>query len=194
MKKLLGIVVLGLLLSENAYTKTLILNCPQIAFGQNLGSIYYIDTIKKSVGRAYIDKKNKTLNVYTWFYKNIIFEEKKISFNDPARSLFDVYMPDMAWLAKTEIDRINIKTTHYQKDDSYEYYYDKYSYLPEIFKTKIAKKKAKWKWISTNDCKKIDVKNKKNINFISKKEWADLQKKYNEEFDKEQMKKNKPKF
>ena len=66
--------------------------------------------------------------------------------------------------------------------------------MPEIFKTKIAKKKAKWKWISTNDCKKIDVKNKKNINFISKKEWADLQKKYNEEFDKEQMKKNKPKF
>ncbi len=194
MKKLLGIVVLGLLLSENAYTKTLILNCPQIVFGQNLGSIYYIDTIKKSVGRAYIDKKNKTLNVYTWFYKNIIFEEKKISFNDPARSLFDVYMPDMAWLAKTEIDRINTKTTHYQKDDSYEYYYDKYSYLPEIFKTKIAKKKAKWKWVSTNDCKKIDVKNKKNINFISKKEWADLQKKYNEEFDKEQMKKNKPKF
>ena len=194
MKKLLGIVVLGLLLSENAYAKTLILNCPQIVFGQNIGSIYYIDTIKKSVGRAYIDKKNKTLNVYTWFYKNIIFEEKKISFNNPASGLLDVYVPDMAWLAKTEIDRINIKTTHYQKDDSYEYYYDKYSYLPEIFKTKIAKKKAKWKWISTNDCKIIDVKNKKNINFISKKEWADLQKKDNEEFDKEQMKKNKPKF
>ena len=193
MKKLLGIVVLGLLLSGNAYAKTLILNCPQIVLGQNLGSIYYIDTIKKSVGRAYIDKKNKTLNVYTWWFKNIIFEEKKISFNDPERGLY-WYAPDLAWLAKIEIDRINIKTTHYQKDDSYEYYYDKYSYLPDILKTKIAKKKAKWKWISTDDCGTVDVKNKKKINFISKKEWDDQQKKDNEEFDKEQEKKNKPKF
>ena len=194
MKKLLSILALFFLFSGNVYSKIILLNCPQIVFGQNLGSIYYIDTIKKSVGRAYIDKKNKTLNVYTWFYKNIIFEEKKITFNNPARGLLDFYAPDMAWLAKTEIDRINIKTTHYQKDDSYEYYYDKYSYLPEILKSKIAKKKAKWKWISTNDCKIIDVKNQKNINFISKKEWDDLQKKGNEEFEKEQMKKNKPKF
>ena len=81
MKKLFStILVLGLLFGGNGYAKTLILNCPQIVFGQNLGSIYYIYTIKKSVGRAYIDKKNKTLNVYTWFYKNIIFEEKKIIF------------------------------------------------------------------------------------------------------------------
>ncbi|MDB4084068.1 hypothetical protein N9517_03395 [Candidatus Pelagibacter sp.] len=193
MKKLLGIMVLGLLLSGNAFAKTLILNCPSIVFGQNLGSIYYIDSIKKSVGRVYIDKKNKTLNVYTWWFKNIIFEEKKISFNDPERGLY-WYAPDLAWLAKTEIDRINIKTTHYQKDDSYDYYYDKYSYLPDIFKTKIAKKKAKWKWISTNDCRIVDIKNNKNINFISKKEWDDQQNKDNEEYDKEQAKKNKPKF
>jgi hypothetical protein len=193
MKKLLSILVICSLLGGNAYAKTLILNCPSIVFGQNLGSIYYIDSIKKSVGRVYIDKKNKTLNVYTWWFKNIIFEEKKISFNDPERGLY-WYAPDLAWLAKTEIDRINIKTTHYQKDDSYDYYYDKYSYLPDIFKTKIAKKKAKWKWISTNDCRIVDIKNNKNINFISKKEWDDQQNKDNEEYDKEQAKKNKPKF
>ena len=56
------------------------------------------------------------------------------------------------------------------------------------------KKKAKWKWISTNDCRIVGIKNNKNINFISKKEWDDQQKKDNEEYDKEQAKKNKPKF
>ena len=194
MKKLLGIVVLSFLLSGNVYSKIILLNCPQVVFEHNLGSIYYIDTVNEKVGRAYFDKKNKILNVYNWFYKNIIFEKEKITFNDPARGLFGVYFPEKAWLAKTEIDRINIKTTHYQKDDSYEYYLDKYSYLPEIIKTKIAKKRAEWKWIDSVDCKVHNVKNKKNINFISEKEWSDQQKKENDQWEKEQKKKNKPKF
>ena len=186
MKKLLAILTLSLLWSEIAYSKTIVLHCPQIVFGKDLGSIYLINTINEDVGRAYIDK-NKQMNVYNWWYKNIIFEEKKIIFNDPARSGFGVYVPQMAWLAKTEINRVNLKENNYEKDTSFEYYLDRYSYLPDFIGTKLAKKQAKWNWVSENKCKKYDVTNYKNINFISKEEWENQQK---EQIEKE----SKPKF
>ena len=139
-----------------------------------MGNTYYIDTIDEVVGTVNI--KNKKINVYNWFYKNIIFEEKKITFNNPGRSLFNIYVPEMAWLVKIEIDRVKLEEINYEKDTSFDYYLDKYSYLPDFIGTKIAKRQAKWKWVSSNKCEKYDAKTKENINFISKEEWENKQK------------------
>ena len=168
----------------NALSKTILLNCPDIIQGIKLNNIYYIDTIDEVVGKGYFDK-NKEITVYDWWFKNIKFEKHLITFYDPTGSLGD-YIPKIAPLNKTVIDRRDPSSTHYYKDQDD---------LPSIIKklpldlVLQAAKILEWKKIGTNKCKMYKIPT--NVKFVSKKER-------NNEIDKiekEYMKnKNKNKF
>ena len=62
MKKLLGIVVLGLLLSGNAYAEKIILNCKGEILGTKYDDYYIVDTSKKTLKISFGETVNVRIN------------------------------------------------------------------------------------------------------------------------------------
>ena len=157
MKKLLGIVVLGLLLSGNAYSNITVLNCNNLLKEYRY---FYIDTEKKNVGMMYFYKKENNYLIYDWWYKNIKFSKNLISVNEGPFSLI-------------EIDRVNPATRFYSKSKEMGKLKTKYKYLPDFLIKLIGKNFLDWNLYATVKCKVVQIP--KNIRFISK---AELDKKF----------------
>ena len=152
MKKLLGIVVLGLLLSGNAYSNITVLNCNNLLKEYRY---FYIDTEKKNVGMMYFYKKENNYLIYDWWYKNIKFSKNLISVNEGPFSLI-------------EIDRVNPATRFYSKSKEMGKLKTKYKYLPDFLIKLIGKNFLDWNLYKTAKCKVVQIP--KNIRFISKAE------------------------
>ena len=152
MKKLLGIVVLGLLLSGNAYSNITVLNCNNLLKQYRY---FYIDTEKKNVGMMYFYKKENNYLIYDWWYKNIKFSKNLISVNEGPFSLI-------------EIDRVNPATRFYSKSKEMGKLKTKYKYLPDFLIKLIGKNFLDWNLYTTVKCKVVQIP--KNIRFISKAE------------------------
>ena len=152
MKKLLGIVVLGLLLSGNAYSNITVLNCNNLLKEYRY---FYIDTEKKNVGMMYFYKKENNYLIYDWWYKNIKFSKNLISVNEGPFSLI-------------EIDRVNPATRFYSKSKEMGKLKTKYKYLPDFLIKLIGKNFLDWNLYETAKCKVVQIP--KNIRFISKAE------------------------
>ena len=152
MKKLLGIVVLGLLLSGNAYSNITVLNCNNLLKEYRY---FYIDTEKKNVGMMYFYKKENNYLIYDWWYKNIKFSKNLISVNEGPFSLI-------------EIDRVNPATRFYSKSKEMGKLKTKYKYLPDFLIKLIGKNFLDWNLYTTVKCKVVQIP--KNIRFISKAE------------------------
>ena len=164
MKKLLGIVVLGLLLSGNAYSNITVLNCNNLLKQYRY---FYIDTEKKNVGMMYFYKKENNYLIYDWWYKNIKFSKNLISLNDPAHKDLG-YDPDSAPFSLIEIDRVIPATRFYSKYKEMVKLKTKYKYLPDFLIKLIGKNFLDWNLYTTVKCKVVQIP--KNIRFISKAE------------------------
>lgn len=164
MKKLLGIVVLGLLFGGSAYSNITVLNCKNDLSHYRY---FYIDTNKKYVGLMYLYKKENNYFIYDWWYKNIQFNENTISMNNPS-ALFGEYKPDIAWNNLIELDRANLKIRFYSKSKAVNRLKQNYKYLPDFLIKFIGKNVFSWELITTEKCKIISTP--KNIKFISKTE------------------------
>ena len=110
MKKILLTSFLYFSLNSAAFTENLILGC-----GYRFApDFYYIDNVKETVSGIGINKKEKIIEIYDWSYKNVKFENDKVSFNTDAN--FFYHIPERFPFYKKEIDRDSLELVFYEKD------------------------------------------------------------------------------
>ena len=176
------IILLILLCTSFSFCKEIILHC-DFDGRWAMNDYYYIDTKSEVIGKTFYAEERKQWIVFNWWFKNIKFSKTEITFSNPEFSIFSSYEPELAWLVKNVIDRVNLTDTHYSKDlDSLA---DKLSFLPLYFVKVIGRITLDFKYITSHKCK-IN-KMPKEIYFMSKKERNYLINKSNE-------KNNRPKF
>ena len=110
MKKILLTSFLYFSLNSAAFTENLILGCGY----RSAPDFYYIDNVKETVSGIGINKKEKIIEIYDWSYKNVKFENDKVSFNTDAN--FFYHIPERFPFYKKEIDRDSLELVFYEKD------------------------------------------------------------------------------
>ncbi len=176
------LILLILLCTSFSFCKEIILHC-DFEGKWALNNLYYIDTKNEVIGKTFYDEERKQWIVFNWWFKNIKFSKTKITFSNPTFSILSSYQPELAWLVKNVIDRVNLTDTHYSKDlDSL---LDRLSFLPFSFVKVIGRITLDFNYITSDKCKLNN--SPKDIYFMSKKERDYLINKSYEE-------NNKPKF
>ena len=149
MKKILVTSFLYFSLNSAAFTENLILGCGY-SFKPDF---YYIDNVKKTVNGIGINKKEKIIEIYDWFYKNVKFENDKVSFNTDGNFLY--HIPENFPFYKIEIDRDTLELVFYEKDrDDLP---DFLSSLPFAIQDQV-RKLLKWKINDIYTCKIVKKK------------------------------------
>ena len=167
MKKLLGILVLGLLWCNVGFAKTFLLQCNSSADSE-LKYPYHliVDDVKNNVSYAGLVKKTNEIYVYDWIYENVKVNEKKIEYNNTI-SFFLGYDPLFGRYNKTVIDRYTGEYISYGKDENY---FDSLPNFIRKYQFYFAWFFQSWKMDHYGKCAELD-KNKFTYKYISKKEW-----------------------
>ncbi|CAN1598606.1 hypothetical protein MCEMKE138_01097 [Candidatus Pelagibacterales bacterium] len=143
----------------------------------------YINTTKKLVGEAYLQKNKKDLYIYDWVHEDVKISDKEIEYKS-TNSFWRGYSPKNKNYHKIVIDRYSGSRQSYIKDP---YIFTKF--IPKFFDNIIDP--LSYTWLFQNWEKSVvlfcEKSNLKNLNFIFKS-------KRDFEIEKEQSQNNSKKF
>jgi hypothetical protein len=179
MKKLIILVLSGmLLLATGARSEEIFLKC---VTGET-SNYTYINTTKKLVGEAYLQKNKKDLYIYDWIHEDVKISDKEIEYKS-TMSFWRGYSPKNKNYHKIVVDRYSGSRQSYIKDPYI------FKSIPKFFDNIIDP--LSYTWLFQNWEKSTvlfcEKSNFKNLNFIFKS-------KRDFEIEKEQSQNNSKKF
>ncbi len=149
----------------------------------------YINTTKKLVGEAYLQKNKKDLFIYDWVHEDVKISDQEIEFKNTMTFMWG-YFPKKKNYNKEVINRYSGEVKFYNKDP---YIFSKF--IPKFFDNIIDPYSYAWLFQTWEKdkvvvfCEKYNTRNL-NLIFKSKKDF-EIEK---SEIEKEQLQNNKKKF
>jgi hypothetical protein len=162
MKKIILFIVSGmLLLGTDARSEEIFLKCGT----WETSNYQYINTTKKLVGEAYLQKNKRDLFVYDWLHEEVKITDKEIEYKDLMTFAWGYY-PKKKNYNKVTIDRYSGRMKFYNKDPNI---FD--NLLPNFFNKLIDPWSYAWIFQSWKEGKEVvfcENFNAKNLNLIFK--------------------------